>query len=165
MSENKGKEGFTLGLALMDAIPVVAFGVDMALLAKPLQSKLFLLGAAVSLIAGSCMVVYKLLLALAKKDVPGLKKVMPIGMSLGWLIMIAAAVINRSKISLSSMWKAVSSMPACIFFILGIVFFAAFIIYFKTKFNADSARDNWIEEILNAGTQVCILIGVILATA
>ena len=43
------------------------------------------------------------------------------------------------------------------------VFFAAFIIYFKTKFNADSARDNWIEEILNAGTQVCILIGVILS--
>ena len=141
----------------------MAFGVDMALLAKPLQSKLFLLGAAISLIAGSCMVVYKLLLALAKKDVPGLKKVMPIGMSLGWLIMIAAAVINRSKISLSSMWKAVSSMPACIFFILGIVFFAAFIIYFKTKFDADSARDNWIEEILNAGTQVCILIGVILS--
>ncbi|MBO4818594.1 MAG: hypothetical protein J5528_00510 [Firmicutes bacterium] len=165
MSENKGKEGFTLGLALMDAIPVVAFGIDMALLAKPLQSKLFLLGAVISLIAGSCMVVYKLLLAIAKKEVPGLKKVMPIGMSAGWLIMIAAAVINRSKISLPSMWAAVSSMPACIFFLLGITFFAAFIIYFKTKFNADSAKDNWIEEILNAGTQVCILIGVILATA
>ena len=165
MAENKGKEGFTLGLALMDAIPVVAFGIDMALLAKPLQSKLFLLGAVVSLLAGACMVVYKLLLATVKKEVKGLKKMMPIGMTIGWVMMIAAAVINRSKISLPAMWKAVSSMPACIFFILGILFFAAFIIYFKTKFNADSARDNWIEEILNAGTQVFILIGVILATA
>ena len=54
-------------------------------------------------------------------------------------------------------------MPACIFFVLGIAFFAAFIIYFKTKFNADSAKDNWIEEILNAGTQVFILIGVVLS--
>ena len=54
MAENKGKEGFTLGLALMDAIPVVAFGIDMALLARPLQSKLFLLGAVVSLLAGAC---------------------------------------------------------------------------------------------------------------
>ena len=163
MANKSAKEGFTLGLALMDAIPVVAFGIDMALLAKPLQSKLFLLGAIVSLIAGTCMVVYKLLIALAGKEVPGLKKMMPIGMSAGWIMMIAAAVINRSKISFPAIWKAVSSAPACIFFILGIAFFAAFIIYFKTKFNADSARDNWIEEILNAGTQVFILIGVILS--
>ena len=165
MAENKGKEGFGLGLALLDAVPVVAFGIDMALLAKPLQSTLFLIGAVISIIAGGCMVVYKLLLAVAKKEVPGLKKMMPIGMTVGWVMMIAAAVINRSKISLPAMWRAVSSMPACIFFILGILFFAAFIIYFKTKFNADSAKDNWIEEILNAGTQVFILIGVILATA
>ena len=163
MADKSGKEGFTLGLALMDAIPVIAFGADMALLAKPLGSALFLAGAVVSLLAGSCMVVYKLLLALAKKEVPGLKKMMPIGMSAGWIMMIAALIINRSKISLAGIWHAVSSMPACIFFILGIAFFAAFIIYFKTKFNADSAKDNWIEEILNAGTQLCILIGVILS--
>ncbi|MBR0482312.1 MAG: hypothetical protein IJJ48_07565 [Firmicutes bacterium] len=160
---NQEKEGFTLGLALMDAIPVVAFGVDMALLAKPLGSKLFLLGAIISLLAGACMVVYKLLLATVKKEVPGLKKMMPIGMTAGWVMMIAALILNRSKISLAGIWHAVSSMPACIFFVLGIAFFAAFIIYFKTKFNADSAKDNWIEEILNAGTQVFILIGVVLS--
>ena len=165
MADKSGKEGFTLGLALMDAIPVVAFGIDMALLAKPLGSTLFLAGAVVSLLAGSCMVVYKLLLALAGKEVPGLQKMMPIGMTAGWVMMIAALIINRSKISLAGIWSAVSSMPACIFFIMGIAFFAAFITYFKTKFNADSAKDNWIEEILNAGTQVFILIGVILATA
>ena len=157
------KEGFTLGLALMDAIPVVAFGADMALLAKPLGSPLFLAGAVLSLLAGACMVVYKLLIALSEKEVPGLKKMMPIGMTAGWVMMIAALIINRSKLSFAGIWRAVSSMPACIFFILGIAFFAAFIIFFKTKFDADSARDNWIEEILNAGTQLCILIGVILS--
>ncbi len=164
MSENKGaKEGFTLGLALMDAIPVIAFGIDMALLAKPLGSALFLAGAVISLLAGSCMVVYKLLLALAKKEVQGLKKAMPIGMSAGWLMMIAAAVINRSKINMAAIWQGVSSMPACIFFIGGLCFFAAFIIFFKTKFDADSARDNWIEEILNGCAWIMILIGVVLA--
>lgn len=163
MGNKSGKQGFTLGLALMDAIPVIAFGVDMALLAKPLQSRLFLIGAVVSLLAGACMVVYKLLLAIAKKEVPGLKKAMPIGMTAGWILMIAGVIINRSRVSLPGIWKAVSTAPASIFFILGIAFFAAFIIYFKTKFDADSAKDNWIEEILNAGTQVCILIGVILS--
>ena len=34
MDNNSGRQGFTLGLALMDAIPVVAFGIDMALLAN-----------------------------------------------------------------------------------------------------------------------------------
>ena len=163
MEENNGKKGFTLGLALLDAVPVIAFGINMALLAKPLQSRLFLAGAILSLLAGSCMVVYKLLLAAAKKEVPALKKMMPIGMSLGWILMIAGAVINRSRISIPGIWRSVSSLPACIFFLLGIVFFISFIVYFKTKFNADSARDNWVEEILNAGTQVFILIGVLLA--
>ena len=109
------------------------------------------------------MVIYKLLLATIKKEVPWLKKMMPVGMSLGWVLMIVGLIINRSKINLPAIWKAVSTVPASIFFLFGIAFFVAFIIYFKTKFNADSAKDNWIEEILNAGTQVCILIGVILS--
>ena len=163
MDNKSDRRGFTLGLALMDAIPVVAFGIDMALLAKPLQSTLFLAGAVISLLAGTCMVVYKLLLATVKKEVPQLKKMMPAGMSLGWILMITGVIINRSKVSLPSIWKAVSTAPTSIFFVLGIAFFAAFIVFFRTGFNADSARDNWIEEILNAGAQVCILIGVILS--
>ena len=163
MSERTDKQGFTLGLALLDAVPVAAFGIDMALLARPLQSRLFLAGAVLSLAAGTCMVIYKLLLATVRKEVPTLKKAMPVGMSLGWILMIAGLIINRAKISAAGIWKAVSAPPACIFFLLGIAFFAAFIIFFKTGFDADSAKDNWIEEILNAGAQVCILAGVILS--
>lgn len=163
-NNNGGKEGFTLGLALMDAIPCIAFGVDMALLSRPLQSPLFLVGAVVSLLAGLAMVFYKIMLAVFKKDYPICKKLMPIGMTIGWVTMIAAAIINRSKISLPGIWKAICTMPATAFFIAGVIFFAAFITYFKTKFDADSAKDNWIEEILNAGTQVCMMIGVILST-
>ncbi len=160
---NKGKEGFTLGLALLDSVPVIAFGADMILLSKPLSSPLFLIGAVISTLAGACMVVYKLLIATSGREVPGLKKMMPIGMTLGWITMITAVIINRSKINFKGLWKAVSTAPASIFFILALCFFAAFIIYFKTKFNADSAKDNWIEEILNACTQVFVLIGVILS--
>ena len=164
MSENNGgKEGFTLGLALMDAIPCIAFGIDMGLLAKPLQSPLFLVGAVESLFAGLAMVFYKIMLAVFKKDYPVCKKIMPIGMTIGWVTMILAAVINRSKISIAGIWASVTSMPAMAFFIAGIAFFIAFFTYFKTKFNADSAKDNWVEEILNACTQICILIGVILS--
>lgn len=164
MADNKGgKEGFTLGLALMDAIPCIAFGIDMSLLSRPLQSPLFLIGAVVSLLAGLAMVFYKIMLAVFKKDYPVCKKIMPIGMTIGWVSMIAAAIINRSKISLPGIWKAVTTMPALAFFIAGILSFIAFFTYFKTKFNADSAKDNWVEEILNGITQVCIMIGVMLS--
>lgn len=165
MSENKGgKEGFTLGLALMDAIPCIAFGVDMLMLSKPLKSTLFLIGALFVFAAGMFMVIYKLCLAIAKKEYPGLKKAMPIVMSAGWIMIIIALIIKRKMISFAGIWAGISSMPACIFFIAGLVSFIAFITYFKTKFNADSAKDNWVEEILNALTQTCFMIGVILAT-
>ena len=68
------KEGFTFGLALMDTIPVIAFGIDAILLSKPLQSGLFLAGAIISLLSGSCMVAYKLLLAGAGKEAPVLMR-------------------------------------------------------------------------------------------
>lgn len=162
MSEKKGgKEGFTLGLALLDAVPVVAFGVDMLLLSKPLDSKLFLIGAVVSFLAGGAMVFYKLCLAIAKKDYPICKKIMPVGMTAGWLMMIVGAILKRQNISFPGMWRAICTMPATLFFILGILCFVGFLVYFKTKFNADSAKDNWIEEIHNAGAQVFMMLGVI----
>lgn len=165
MAENKtgGKEGFTLGLALLDAVPVVAFGVDMMLLSKPLGSKIFLLGAFLALCGGLCMVIYKIILSVFQKDYPVCKKMFPIFMGGGWLIMIVAAIMARKNIHLAGIWKAICTMPATLFFVLGLCFFVAFIVYFKTKFNADSAKDNWVEEILNAGAQVCMMIAVILS--
>jgi len=160
---NGGKAGFTLGLALLDAVPVIAFGVDMISLSKPLQSSLFLIGAILAMLGGVCMVLYKIILAICKKDYPICKKMFPFFMGSGWVIMIVATIIKRKLISLPGIWKAICTMPACIFFILGLLFFVAFIVYFKTKFNADSAKDNWVEEILNAGAQLCMMIGVLLS--
>ncbi|MCR4894619.1 MAG: hypothetical protein K5911_07800 [Eubacteriales bacterium] len=157
-----GKEGFTLGLALLDAVPVLAFGADMLLLSRPLDSKLFLTGAALALCGGLCMVIYKLILSIKGKEYPVFMKLFPVLMGSGWVIMIAGAIIKRRSISFPAIWTAVSSMPAALFFILGAVFFASFIIYWKTGFDG-SARSNWIEEILNACAQVCFLTAVLLS--
>lgn len=155
-----GKEGFTLGLALLDAVPVLAFGADMILLSRPLKSGLFLIGAVLALCAGMCMVLYKLILSIWKKEYPFFKKLFPVLMGSGWLIMIIGAIVSRKNIRPGAVWAAVCSMPALVFYILGLLFFASFIIYWKKGFDG-SARSNWIEEILNAGAQVCLLLGVI----
>lgn len=64
------KEQFTLSLALVDALPVLFFGVAAAALGLKLHSALFFIGAVVCLLAGAGKVLWKLLLALKGKDVP-----------------------------------------------------------------------------------------------
>ena len=158
----EGREGFNLGMALLDAVPVAAFGADMLLLSRPLKSAVFLTGAVLALLGGLCMVAFKLILALAGKEYPVFKKLFPVFMGTGWILMILGAVLARKNIRPAAIRAAVTSMPAALFFLLGLAFFASFIVYWKTKFDG-SARSNWIEEILNAGAQVCLLIGVILS--
>ena len=51
-------EGFTLALALVDAIPVLSFGIAMVIIAARFQSMLFMLGASLSVIAGCCKVAW-----------------------------------------------------------------------------------------------------------
>jgi len=60
-------EGFTLGLALVDAIPVLSFGISMLIIASRFDNPLFLIGAALSVLAGCCKVAWKLVLGLTKK--------------------------------------------------------------------------------------------------
>ena len=67
-------EGFTLGLALVDAIPVLSFGVSMVIIAGRFRSPLFLVGAALSVLAGCCKVAWKLVLGITKKDLRWLNK-------------------------------------------------------------------------------------------
>ena len=70
MAERKKYEtpqDFTPALAAMDALPVLCFGAGMVLAARTL-------GAAVITLAGCGKVLWKLLLAVQKRDVPWLNR-------------------------------------------------------------------------------------------
>ena len=47
-------DGFTLWLALVDAIPVFSFGISMVIIAGRFDSPLFMVGASLSVLAGCC---------------------------------------------------------------------------------------------------------------
>ena len=69
MEEKKSiPEGFTLKLALVDAIPVVEFSVSMMAIASKFKSALFALGACCSTLAGCGKVLWKILLAVKKEE-------------------------------------------------------------------------------------------------
>lgn len=156
-------EEFTLALALVDFIPVLAFGIAIIMISIGFNSKLFLLGAIVSLLAGVFKVTWKLILGTTKKDVKWLNKCFLPMQSGGFVIMLLAIIINIGKINFVSLLSAISGMPQLIFFILWLGLMGAMIWYKKNKFERYSAKKNWTAEIINSCAQICLLIAVVCA--
>ena len=151
---------FTLSLALVDALPVLFFGAAAAMLGVKLQSALFIVGAALCLLAGAGKVVWKLLLALRGKDVAilgaQLRWVMPTGFV---LMIVGAALADRETVR--ALLHAAVRLPSVLFFALTIVGMIAMVVCAK-RFDRFDVRANWIEQGINAAAQGCALIGVLL---
>lgn len=161
MTENKGKEGFTLALALVDALPVLFFSGSMLVIAAMFDSSLFIAGAVLCVIAGLGKVLWKVVLATAKKDVPVLSKQFRVTMPLGFVLMVISAVIGRSKISFSGILSALVSVPSVFFFAAFILLMGAMSVMAK-KLDQNDAKSNWKEQITNALAQGCFFAGLLI---
>ena len=91
------KNQFTLSLALVDALPVLFFGAAAAMLGVKLRSALFIVGAALCLLAGAGKVAWKLLLALRGKDVAILGAQLRYVMPAGFLLMLLGAFLAERE--------------------------------------------------------------------
>ena len=162
-TKNGAYAGFTITLAMVDAMPVLLFAATCAILGFAFNNMIFTIGAVLTILGGMCKVLWKLLIATIHKDVHFLNRPLFIVlMPVGFLLMILSVVINESSIS----WKVVGSrtlsFPSIIFFVLGILGLAAMTVFFKMHDKTD-VRNNWIEQLTNCFAQAMILIGVILA--
>ena len=156
-------EGFTIGLALVDAIPVLSFGISMVLIASRFDSPLFMVGAALSVLAGCCKVAWKLVLGIAKKDLRWLNKPFVPMQAAGFLLMLISFILGFGKIRWSGVLTAVTGLPSMVFFLLWIGLMGFMGWYRKHKFRNDDARSNWTAQIVNAVGQLCLLLGVLTA--
>lgn len=157
-------EGFTVGLALVDAIPVLSFGISMVIIASRFNSPLFMIGAALSVLAGCCKVAWKLILGLSKKDVKWLNKPFVPMQATGFLLMLISFVIGFGKINWAEVLAAVVGLPSIVFFVTWIVLMGAMVWYRKHKFSRDDAKSNWTAQIINAVGQTCLLMGILFAS-
>ena len=156
-------EGFTLALALVDAIPVLSFGISMVIIASRFPSPLFMVGAALSVIAGCCKVAWKLVLGLAGKDLRWLNKpFLPMQIT-GFGFIIGSLIGGWRKISWGGVLAAVTGLPSILFFLtwIGLMGFMGW--YRKHKFRNEDAKSNWTAQIINALGQTCLLLGILLA--
>ena len=156
-------EGFTVGLALVDAIPVLSFGISMVIIAARFRSPLFMVGAALSVLAGCCKVAWKLVLGITKKDLRWLNKPFVPMQAAGFLLMLVSFVIGFGKINWANVGAAILSLPSIALFIAWIVLLGFMGWYRKNKFSNDDAHSNWTAQIVNAVAQTCLLLGILFA--
>ena len=155
-----GTEGFTTSLALVDALPVIFFGVAAIILGGKLGSGLFAVGAIICLAAGTGKVLWKLLIALWGKDVKILGAQLRFLMPAGFLLMIIGAVL-ADRGTVSALLQSAIRMPSVLFFVLAVCGMCGMIACSR-HFDRRDARGNWIEQIINACTQGCVLVGILL---
>ena len=156
-------EGFTVGLALVDAIPVLSFGISMVIIAARFRSPLFMVGAALSVLAGCCKVAWKLVLGITKKDLRWLNKPFVPMQAAGFLLMLVSFVIGFGKINWANVGAAILSLPSVALFIAWIALLGFMGRYRKNRFSNDDARSNWTAQIVNAVAQTCLLLGILFA--
>ena len=156
-------EGFTIGLALVDAIPVLSFGISMVIIASRFPSPLFMIGAILSVLGGCCKVAWKLVLGIWKKDLRWINKPFVPMMAGGFLLLIISLIVGFSKIHWAGVSAAILSFPSILFFVawIGLMGFMGW--YRKHKFSNDDAQSNWTAQIVNALGQTCLLLGILFA--
>ena len=156
-------EGFTVGLALVDAIPVLSFGISMAIIASRFDSPLFMIGAVLSVLAGCCKVAWKLVLGIAKKDLRWLNKPFLPMQCTGTCFIFGSLLTNIGKINWSGVLAAVTGLPSILFFLVWISLMGFMGWYRKHKFRNEDAKSNWTAQIVNAIGQTCLLLGILFA--
>ena len=156
-------EGFTIGLALVDAIPVLSFGISMVIIASRFGSPIFMIGAALSVLAGCFKVAWKMVLGIAKKDLRWLNKPFVPMQATGFLLMLISFIVGFGKINWVGVGAALIGFPSLLFFIawIGLMGFMGW--FRKNKFKNDDAKANWTAQIINAVGQTCLLLGILFA--
>lgn len=168
MSDNKPRitkdtvpQDFTLGLVLVDAIPVLEFGAVAILMGILMHNPLFMAFAILCFLSGFVKVLWKLIVVTAKKNIWPLFMQMRIVMPASFLGMIAAMIINRKNVGFQAFLQAIVSFPSVIFFGIGL-FGMVLMMIFAFKLDSSDVKANWLEQITNSIAQASILVGIIL---
>ena len=151
---------FTVSLALTDAVPVIFFGIAAGALGTKLHSAMFMTGAAVCLLAGLGKVIWKMVLALGGPDIAWLGAQLRYVMPVGFVLMIAGAVLS-DRMAVRGVLQSAVRMPSVLFFALALCGLAGMFVCAK-RYDRRDVKGNWIEQGINLLAQACVMIGVLM---
>ena len=153
-------EGFTLALALVDAVPVALFCASAIVFGARAASPVFVAGAVLSFAGGAGKVCWKLLIAVARRNVAWLGKQMRYVMPVGFALMIAGAAINHAQVA--GLIAALIRLPSLAFLLAWLACMCA-MGYLAGHRDQTDARSNWTEQLVNACGQAALLAALLLA--
>lgn len=154
-------EGFTLSMALMDCVPVAFFCVSAGVLATRFDSTLFRVGVVLVVLAGVLKVSWKLVLALARRDVRFLNRQMRYLMPAGFVLALVSLVVDRAKWSPASVLAHVTAMPSLPLLVAGLAGMSL-MGWFARHLDGRDAKANWREQAVNGISQLCIMLAIVL---
>ncbi len=159
MVEKNSPNGFTLKLALTDAIPVILFSITVSILSLNFDSILFRLGSFLIILAGTLKVLWKLLMVYGH-NIRFLARQLRYLMPLGFLLQLLSVLLDRTGV-LGRAIAAAVSLPTLLFFLAGIVLMGV-MFYMARHKDQLNASDNAREQLVNCLMQLCFLLGVVL---
>lgn len=161
MTKDVVPEGFNIPMVLVDAIPVLFFGLSVFLLGAWASSLTLIIGGLVCTISGFIKVMWKLVVVISKRNAWPLFVQMRIFMPIGFLIMIIA--LFRCGLGIfSEFFTLAIIMPQLIFFAIWLLSFILMTV-FAIVLDASDPKSNWIEQITNSIGQIAFFIGMLLA--
>ena len=149
---------YTLGLALMDFLPVISFLMSGLVMYSMYGSPILLAGVLASFTGGLCKAVWKLIIVKRKKDRAWMTRAFRVLMPAGFALMILS-VAAGGRAALAGLWRSLTMMPAAILFAAGILLLC--LMGYLGAHMDGSAKSNWTEELVNTLAQLAILAGVI----
>lgn len=154
-------EGFTLRLALVDAIPVIFFAITGVLLGILSKNIIVFLGIVLCVWAGLAKVIWKIIVAVKKQNIWFLFMQMRIVMPIGFLLMLVGMITIWPYIDWAHWRQVLSWYPVWGPMVAGVIFMAAMMIMAFTL-DSGNPKHNWIEQLVNSCGQLCFMLGVIM---
>ena len=161
MTKDTIPKGFSVPMALVDLIPVVFFGLSAVKAGSLFHSTLFMAGAAACLLSGVVKVGWKLIAAISKRNIWPMFVQMRILMPVGFLVMLAALVVDRAGLNGKAKLTGLTGFPVCLFFLAGALGMILMLV-FAFRMDSGDPKVNWIEQTVNSLAQICFFIGLLL---
>ena len=151
---------YTIGLALFDMIPVLLFLMSGLIMCSLYDSRLLMAGVAMSFAGGTCKVIWKVIIAVHRRNIMILTRSFRPLLFGGMAIMLLSVMPGVGHASLTGMIHGLTSFPAVVFFLAGLA--GLCLMGWLGAHMDKSARSNWIEEGVNTAAQTAILIGLLI---
>ena len=152
-------EGFTLSLAIVDAIPVLLFAVAIIILGiKADFSPLIMLGGLLCFLGGAIKVLWKVIVATKQKNVYWMYKQMGPVMGIGFLLLIIGCIVSRAALKAAFAGIGVASI---VLFVLWFICMGLMGV-FAAKLDSSDPKFNWIEQCTNGVGELCLCLALAL---